>query len=86
MPNTHWTPEDERALNNELPPKPHLIPVRYSIEWVSAEVDMEEARILFGSVEDWVERGGGFVQGGLVQRMEDVDVIPDSPLARALNG
>lgn len=63
-----------------------MIPVRYSIEWVSAEDDMEDARILFGSIEDWIERGGGLVQGGLVQRMPDEDVVADSPLDMQLRG
>lgn len=61
-----------------------MIPVRYSIEWVSAEEDMEEARILYGSVEDWIERGAGIVQGGSVERMADEDVVAGSPLALQL--
>lgn len=59
-------------------------PFRFSVEWVSAEADRDEAQVAFESVVDWIARGGGFVQGGLVQQMEETDVIAKSPLYHAL--
>lgn len=59
-------------------------PYRCTIEWVVAESDLDEAQIQFDSAIDWIERGGGHVQGGFVGLMPSEDVVPDSPLARDL--
>ncbi len=59
-------------------------PYRYQIEWVSAEEDLEDAKIAYDSVLDWIERGGGYVEGGYVGLMKKKDVVPNSPLAKDL--
>lgn len=66
--------------------KPTFSPYRFTIYWCSSEESQEAAEISFGSVEDWIERGGGFVQGGSIERMKDEDIVPDSPLDLDLRG
>lgn len=61
-----------------------ISPFRFSIEWVAAAEDLDEAQIAFDSVVDWIERGAGHVQGGFVGLMPAEDVVEGSPLDKDL--
>lgn len=58
---------------------------RASLDFVFVADDLEHAETVYGSVQDWAERVGCLPQGGIVQRMDDEDMVPGSPLADQLS-